>query len=502
MQIAQKNLVNFYILFAFFWLYAIMFDSELIHVTDGLGFDGLKFWKLTAEYQFSDSNEWTAYYLKRSVPSFTLRFGIGFCNKILVFLGFPVIIYDVKSIIEAFKVLNIACLLVSAWLILSLLDTFMSSTWQKKSLAIACLLLNFGSLKMPFFCPVLTDSYALLLGTLLLYTYLHKQHFLLILISFLGYFTFPPLPFMSILLILFPYQYENKNNIIIPNFILKNQNLLQYSAAFIVSIVLGSFVFYIFSGQNTNQYIVNGINAPNNNLLYLSMFCLLMYMFWLVKYLFLPDLVYKAIFVVYKRWWVLLLSVAIFLGMSAWIDHVSNGQIVLNVQKEIPLLIFFSVQNPLIFLIAHVSYLGIFVFFIIFNYQTVIQKSIDLGLGYYAILVASLLFSIQPESRKLTPLLPFFILAVMFALEKYQFGNFAYVLMFFLQVFISKIWYPIYQEPIENYQEILKFPWQHYFMNIGPWMSNEVYYIKLICFLIILGIFYFLLKFSKRQINS
>ena len=474
--------------------------TEVIYAGYGLGFDGVMYWKLVSEYKFSETGQLSAYHLKRCVPSFTVRFTITFLNKIASLFHLSTISYSAKSIIVAFKILNISCLLGSNFLLLRLLDKFIDNIdWKKKFLASSLLFIGFGTLKMPFFQPVFTDTPALFLGTLMLYAFLEKRSYLLVLVTFLGYFTFPPLPFMGILLLVFPYKYESKLAIDVPNLISRHSKLFSLLFAILSTLFIAISLYLIFR-EDTSKYITSGTNPTNMPFLYISVVLMLVYMFFLTKHLFITELVYKALYILSKRWWLLFILIACYAGFSEAVEQIANRDVVLNVQRELPLALFMSVQNPLIFLVAHITYTGILSIFIMLHYKTLLAKVNFLGLGYYAVITGFLLLSFQSETRKLTPALPFFIFILILVFEKYTFNARFYLTVFVLQIIISKIWYPINQEPMQSYKDAyLSYPWQNYFMNSGPWMAYEVYYIKVVLSIIIFLVVFFIQRNSTNN---
>lgn len=98
------------------------------------------------------------------------------------------------------------------------------------------------------------------------------------------------------------------------------------------------------------------------------------------------------------------------------------------------------------------------------------------GMGLTVVMIVGVVLSINPESRRLINLLPFFVAFTVKAVESLRWNASRYWLMAGLSLLFSKIWLPINTRPLEG--SPLDFPLQRYFMNHGPWMSNQMYLIQ------------------------
>jgi hypothetical protein len=117
------------------------------------------------------------------------------------------------------------------------------------------------------------------------------------------------------------------------------------------------------------------------------------------------------------------------------------------------------------------------------------------------------LFGIVIETRCLINLLPWLIIFLIKAVNKYSFSKSFYFVVGLMCVFASKIWLLLNNN--EGYPPMhldkngsSGFPDQKLWLNIGPWMNQLMYYVQGGVMLIFIGILFFMLykiEFNKSS---
>ena len=168
--------------------------------------------------------------------------------------------------------------------------------------------------------------------------------------------------------------------------------------------------------------------------------------------------------------------------------------------------IIYSLIKPLISIVSHISYYGIIVCLLIIFWSSFCKTVSQLGWGIVGALGLNLLlFGITPESRHLINLLPWVIVFLIKAINKYSFSNTFYIVVGFLTFVASKLWLLLNIYKSNSTLNIDKngnmgFPSQILWMNIGPWMSEQMYYIQGGVMLLFIGILFLMLY--KIDVNG
>ena len=118
------------------------------------------------------------------------------------------------------------------------------------------------------------------------------------------------------------------------------------------------------------------------------------------------------------------------------------------------------------------------------------------------------LFGITPQSRHLINILPWVIVFLVKGINKYSFSTSFYIVVGFLSFIASKIWLLLNIYDSNSTINLDKngsigFPGQLLWMNIGPWMTEQMYYIQGGVMLVFIGTLFLMLykieldEFSK-----
>ncbi|MES2140382.1 MAG: hypothetical protein V4511_11810 [Bacteroidota bacterium] len=165
----------------------------------------------------------------------------------------------------------------------------------------------------------------------------------------------------------------------------------------------------------------------------------------------------------------------------------------------------YSLIRPLISIVADTSYYGIIICLLLIFWSSVSKMISQMGWGLVIAIGLNLfLFGITPQSRHLINLLPWLVVFLVKAINKYSFSNSFYIAVGLLSFAASKIWLllNIYEGNVKaniDKNGSMGFPDQILWMNIGPWMSEQMYYVQGGVMLLFIGILFFMLYKIERD---
>jgi hypothetical protein len=148
---------------------------------------------------------------------------------------------------------------------------------------------------------------------------------------------------------------------------------------------------------------------------------------------------------------------------------------------------------PLQFLETSFLYYGLLLVLVIIFWKQLVPLLGQYGFGYLVVIIYTVVFSTQAESRFVINMIPFFLFPLMSLLDKKAMKKWVPHLFIFLQLIISKFWYPFNAPGIEesfDKRDFLNFPAQRYYMNQGPWQSFDMYLLFGAIFLLVLVFVY------------
>jgi hypothetical protein len=445
-----------------------------------LGTDGFVYASFVSDY--TNSFFFDTYYVHRVLPSFLIR-------GIFKVAG---IAPDTQHIFSAFQLLNLACLALSSWF-LKLLFMHFRIALKVQLLAFALFFVNFGMLKFPFYFPVMTDTPALLLSTMLLYFYVKNNISGLILTTFALAFTWPMGYYQGLILIALPIM---KLPFIQP---LRWQQIALYvfSGVFI-SVLIGFLIF--IEKMDTTLALVMRIDRT---LLPLSIIALVLIYVFAIKLFFNKALLDLHRFFSGLNYPRIIISFLVFAGVIFVIHLLHPKQIaVYSTAYMLANPTIHGLIKPFIPIVSIGSYFGVIGCFIILFWNPFCKVITTMGWGITcAIALNIFLFAGSPESRQLINLLPWIVVVLAIVLNSYVLPNTFYIIVFLLCAFASKLWLHIgYQNdscPVDQNGSV-GFPNQKLWLNIGPWMSEQMYYLQGgIMFVVLLLLFFMIYRIRK-----
>jgi hypothetical protein len=444
----KRNWPIFILLFAYstYGLLALLFGERIL-ANRGLGWDGqVYYWMSRDFFHYVYDQIMTSYHAVRIVPSLIV--------KAMHTVTRTDHSYELTPIY--FGLMNLGSIVLGSVLIWSCLNN-VRMVWR--TVGIAALLSSFAFLRMPFYYPILTDSFAFLIGSLLLWGNQRDSIPIKAGATMLGAFTFPSTLILALPLLVL----RHAESISVPR---KPERWL---------IAFGVIIFIILSV--TGPAFLGGMPSdtfqPQQWSVLLSIPFPLAYLIWLWRgYSGFPrrlDLKHQL----NNR------------GLAAWLHIFAAVALVLIWAKPAMVpksfaflhLVDSGLLHPAVALVAHVSYFGpIMLIPLIFpkRFKQEIEK-LDLPLRWTAMLALSML--VASESRTAIVGLPMIILLCVRTLNDRKITTTGIAAIGMLALLWSKVWFTINQGKMAG--ELLEFPMQRFFMHIGPWMGTQAYLIQL-----------------------
>lgn len=459
-----------------------IFFGELYYLNEGLSTDGAVFSDLIQN--FNTSYFFDTYYVHRIFPSLLVA---------TVFKIFS-ITHTTQNVILSFQILNIISLILTCYFVKKIL-LFFKVSLKNQLLGFVLLIFNFSFLKYPFYLPVMTDNVALALSAMLLYFYFKKKMFGLIFCTLISCFTWQLTFYQGLIFITIPFSTLKFSEF---------KNTYQYSIKLLSGFAFGLFCIYLIYvlKMDTTLELVARINRDYVNISILGVAIMYYYFsfIFLNKNLFNVSTFLKSL---------KLLNVLIALGLlGTTIAIVYVLHPVPN--KFYPLLNILSnpfthaMMWPLHTIVSHVAFWGVVIILLLFFWKDFCKLISQLGWGLvFAIALNVYAYGIMPETRCIMNLLPWIVVLLIKAINKYSFSNIFYIVVSILSVVASKIWMLLNDRGGYLYTELdkngsLGFPDQKLWLNVGPWMSESMYYLQGVLILGAMLVLFLLLYKIKR----
>ncbi len=472
------------------WGIAYIALGEKLPVNDGLGWDGLRYADIMIGLDSSAAID--SYRVMRIFPS-TLLHGI--------FSVFGVA-FSPDNIVLAFGLFNLLCI-VTGLFFLKKIFLHLGLSLRTQVLGFVLIIFNHAFLKFIFYYPVLTDAAAFCLGVLLLYFYLKGQELNMVLVTLIGAFTQPLLFYLGLVLLAFPSQREE---------VRPAGTSIQRLLSIVSVLFIGACVYYYIFSQGVVSEMENTLKL-DQGLLWFSIAGIG------ILYWFLPALLNNAE-LFRASYWLRKLSInrillCFFLLLCVLlVSHKINYR---NVQGDgfgtADILRSTTLQGltePLIAPSAHAFFFGLVIVLMIVFWRSFCREAFAFGPGLMlSVLLAFYLFGNINESRRLICLFPWLAVLVLRVLDKQTLPSWFTGIVAVLSLVLSRAWLRIGYDINGGLDAAgtMDFPNQKFFMNLGPWMSKEMWQLQFIVLLgcILLAVLYFYkfdlkrLKFSRRN---
>ena len=458
-----------------------LWQGEIVAYNSGFGWDGVIYGRIAGNFEQIVPWGLGAYRLQRVVPSAVVHYG-------LQVLQVPL---NGGNLLAAFRVYDLV-LLVLAVCVLGLITDSLAFSAKSKWLAFIFLFGNHALLKQYFYFPVSTDQTAFALGMLMLYFFLTDNAPGLLTVSLVGAFTWPTLLIMGLVLFVLPKSHNTGNH--------HNSRGQSMVLAAVIGIVLLLAVLNVYYVKRLEP--VNDTVQVADSLIFPSVVVVLAYVFLGSRAILSQGYLYNISEIGKTLVGLRLDRVAIALvawefvrcGVSA--VSIDRGSIALE-SSLFDLIVLSSIARPAIFAVAHVVYFGPVVLFATFLWKTFARIIGQYGIGLVIFVLMNFSLSIDSESRSLINFLPFLVVFTVKATEELGWPSSYYWIIGLVTFLSSKVWLPMNNQPLTG--SLLDFPLQYIFMNLGPWMSNQMYIIQGAVVTLIAILFYFLMFRPQRN---
>jgi hypothetical protein len=476
----SKNLLlsfQYLLIFIFSLLYLFTYFAEIIPVKGGVGYDGIMY-KSIAEYGLGllKKREMLGYYVFRCVP--------------FIFYDILGLISKTDNVLNFFKIFNLVSIGLAIFYYFNV-SKHLQWNNNTSNLGFILLFFTFPILKFVNYYPLLTDHFSFTLSIAGVYYYFKRNHFMNIIVLMLSLFSLPTLTFLLFLLLIM----DKRNKL---RFLSINKIFVNWSFKIILILLLSiPFIFYFTIADNKIQP-VNYSTYLNKDLLILSSFMLFLFFIFIAWSLNKAITEFNKDFNIQFNLFYIVLSISLFLLMK-WVfnNFISTPNVGLYSFEGIA---YRALTMPLNFLIYHVFYFGLAIIFILLFIKGVFIESLELNIGWFIVVFVILIFFIENESRKLTNMIIFLLIPFLQKVNKdIKMNNLKFIFIFIFSVLISRFYIQLDNNSnmwklMEDPNEFSKFPVQRYFMNQGPWVSYEMYYLQAYIFVFLFVVVFFLFR--------
>lgn len=442
--------------------------GEKIAVHNGLGWDGYTYGSWVKDYASALDHGLPDYFVQRILPS-------GVIHYLLRLLSMPL---TDPNIIIAFGMMNAVLLAVTAHLWCRIVRQMVLSC-HAKLLGLMALFLNFACLKWLSYDPVLTDGYALAFGMGMLQAYLGNRRVTLWILAALGAFTWPALIYQSCFLILFPRRLNADQATSKENF-----EFHTWLASVIAVGIFLLLVNLVWKTDPSQQPIGAGDSwQPFSATVVVSAACVSAFLFFVVNGLWNRGSFFHPRFWLKSTNFAAVLALLVVLVGTRWLaSRLSTGVPLvtaggpLSIRNLLILFAWNSVRHPGISLVAHLVFFGPILILAVLRWKQVAGSLNGHGLGLTLCTTFNLFLSVDSESRHLFHFLPIIVYGLCKAMDSTPLHPQIYATLALLCLIFSKVWLHIGGNPDTTSPEaMLKFSSQRIFMNLGPFMSGDMY---------------------------
>lgn len=449
----------------------LMLFSERIPQSGGLGYDGAEYGRMVKEFEkFPHIPQLDNIYARRIFPS-------GVIYSILTALNLP---RNNINIIHAFQIYNIVLFVLVAYIWVLISDELQISN-KGKWLGFMGLFLNNAVLKFYFYYPVLTDVSAFFLGILMFYFWLRDNKVGLVVVAFIGAFTWPTLIYQGLVLYIFPRKKVGWEQ---PRY------YLNYLLGIIAGLAFLGGAAYFTNGFTSGFHHTGFILFPKNNSLMscitLSVALCVLYAFMVVRNLFDNNYFFSIkrfiLDIRFARLFVALLGYGLSLALIEYFINVEHYSLAPQLLTRV-----FSAgtARPFEFYIAHVFYFGPILILTFWFFGSFCKAVQSFGWGLLLVCLMNLVLTINPVSRStgLTAFYPVIVVLTVLSVDKYILDDSFLKYFAVISLLLSRVW--------------LSYNWNvdwcaAYFNNYGTYMNNQWYFVQaaVVVFLLFMGYFY------------
>ena len=447
--------------------------SDSIPVVGGLGYDGIRYARWVREVPVSllpdgpraplVKSQLDSYAARRFLPSVVLHWAMRA-------FGIP---RTEGNVVAAFALANLALLALAIFCWCRAADAT-GLTTRGKWIGLLALQVNYANWKMPFFYPVLTDTFALALGALSLLFYLERRTLGLVLIMVAGGFVWPTLPYFCLLLLAFPAAsrgtVEAEPGAESPRW----RDAPTWAAGTVAVLYLVIVAILVSSEYRMPNTPVR----PLASLLALSASLAAAYLFFGLRTLLdAPGLwrELRPLRILRRRgMW---LAGLLLVGIEAGVASLAVAPADYSGRRFVADTLFSSITQPGIFCLAHVLFFGPMLIFVPVLWSPMCRSIQRRGAGLTLCFALALVIAAGSESRKLMNFYPFVVLFLAERVDRSLPEAWHVRMLAVLSLLVSKVWLPMGQDlPLPLLGTI---PWRSFYVSSrGPWIDHPSYLIQ------------------------
>ncbi len=450
---------------------------DLIPVANHLGYDGYRYGKWVKELTLDSlPGGFNSYEVNRFLPSLVVRWT-------LLALHFEL---SNENIVTAFRIGNLLMVVITVILWCRSADLIgIRSTG--KWLGFIGLVINHATLKVGFFYPELTDSFAMTLGTACLFFYLSRRGSALLVTTLIGSFVWPTILPFGLVMLAFPRPVEAPSR--------NPARPAPWFAAAAAAATLVMIGWVVASGFRLRSTPVDLWLS----LSYLSAAVVATYVFFGVYHLTNSQAIWRDLRptnLVKQGWLWIALLLPIIVGLVKWSLVSEPARI--NGKRIFFEILYTSITEPGIFLLAHVLYFGPIIILTVLLWPRVASCLISNGTGLALCCVLALLIGAGSESRKWINFFPVVVLATTHAAQSLDWTRWRLPLFACLSLLLSKVWMPMARDV--SLPLVGEVGWRAlYLSSRGPWIGYELYLSQAVVVAAVAGAIYFFTFHHKRN---
>ena len=468
---------------------------------DGYGWDGSVYYKDIIINGWSQyiSGSISEYHTHRMLP-----FLITHCAMKALSLPFlPTNVMLVSSII------NTVLLCIAVWCFFGMSRT-MKWSWKTETLVFAFAFFNFHVLKFMGYCPVMTDMPAFTLSMALAYCFIRRNRRGMILVGLAGILVFPILSLMALLLVCLP---DKPVDGYVPDVAGKANRILNLAmrAAVILWLPLafGAYIFFRLYVRGVDDFhSVFIARYPQSEWIAVAGIAAYIIFYFFATMPLRADVVAMLKSLCSRR----RMSRLVLWLAAFWVVYtlptVYGFKGKFSFVNELAQICQFPATDVLIFIETHFVYLGVGFLFILMFWRQICREARKYGMGAWLILLLSLVFLSDIETRKVICFYIFLLPMVGTAVEERDLPVYWIVVLVALQLVSSAFYFTINTDGIAEVfatysnEVYMQMPAQRYYMFQGPWQSHAIYRQFILVEAVLLVVMYGCIFKKGKQKNS
>ena len=418
--------------------------GEKLAANQGLGFDGMYFGPMAADF-YGALKEISQYRLQRSLPSAVLY-------HLYWIIGVP---FTVQNIVSGYVYLNVFAL-AGGSVVWGQIADHLGMSQAAKWLGGIALIVNFASLKMLSYNPVLMDGSAYLLGLLAFYCWIRGRTLLLHVLTVITIFAWQTAWIFCVPLLIFGRRESAAGG--------EDHRILAAAA--------GGFSALVFVGvllMHPATRASPAILIQPYNLVSVLVACawLAFGIRELVRVFPLRSLIQDLGRTLINAG-ATLVTVAVVVLILNKVPNAPD-EFSMNFGQLVPILVSRAIRDPGIFAVSLVIYFGAIASLALWRWRSVSLLAASMGPGMSIFLGISLAMALNSESRHLVFIFPFVVALTIKVLDTRPIAPATVLLFLVLSLALSRVWLSIGNPPGLAYS-----------MNFGPWWSLPIYFINLL----------------------